>query len=386
MNELKIRKSPLNTITPSYRYFTIIFSVLAIVLILVILYFALSQATVYITPNYQTQQIGFAVQLTENNPLLASNQNNSGALTGSIKELAVEDTKTYPAQESQVNYSKASGQVTIINRYAKNQPLIATTRLLSPDNKLYRLTETVTVPANGQVTAAVQADQPGTEFAIGPTKFTIPGLWEGLRDKIYAASEADFKIQAQTKYAISQQLLDQAKDDLKNSLLAKAKEQVMKELPESQTLPDDALVVEVIKSSTTGKVDTGQKDFSVTMGLGIKAVIFDEKKLKEVAQNSLPENYKTPETYIKVDPNSFNYDITILDENSEHLIAQIKGEYSIQIATLKINPAELAKLSKTEAIKKLAAQSGVKAVSVSLPFWTKYLPPLADKINIQIRD
>lgn len=386
MKELQIRQSPLNSITPSYRWFTIIFSVLAIVLILAILYFALSQATVYITPNYQTQQIGFAVQVTENNPLLAANQNNAAGLTGSIKELAVEDTKTYPAQESQVSDNKAAGEVTIFNRYSKAQPLIATTRLLTADNKLYRLTETVNAPAGGQVTVAVEADQPGTQFEIGPTKFTIPGLWEGLRDKIYAESQADFKISSRVQYQITQQLIDQAKADLKNSLLAKAKEEIGQELPERQTISKDALVAEVIKSSTTAKLGTGQKDFTVTLGLGVKALLFDEAKMKEIAQNNLPENYKNPETYIKVDPNSFNYGITILDANSEHLIAQVKGEYSIQIANLKINPAELTKLSKAEAIKKLASQSGVKAVSISLPFWTKYLPPLADKINIQIKE
>lgn len=386
MKELQIRQSPLNSITPSYRWFTIIFSVLAIVLILAILYFALSQATIYITPNYQTQQIGFAVQVTENNPLLAANQNNAAGLTGSIKELTVEDTKTFSATENQISDNKATGEVTIINRYSKAQPLIATTRLLTADNKLYRLTETVTVPAGGQVTASVEADQPGTQFEIGPSKFTIPGLWEGLRDKIYAESQANFKISSRTQYQITQQLIDQAKEELRASLLTKAKEEIGKELAEGQTLSEDALVAEVIKSSTTAKVGAGQKDFTVTLGLGVKAVIFDEAKLKEIAQNGLPENYKNADTYIKVDPNSFTYDITILDANSEHLIAQVKGEYSIQIANLQINPAELTKLSKAEAIKKLASQSGVKAVSISLPFWTKYLPPLADKINIQIKE
>ncbi|MDP2586897.1 MAG: hypothetical protein Q8P32_03960 [Candidatus Komeilibacteria bacterium] len=386
MKELQIRQSPLNSITPSYRWFTIIFSVLAIILILAILYFALSQATVYITPNYQTQQIGFAVQVTENNPLLAANQNNTASLTGSIKELTVEDTKTFAAAENQISNNKATGEVTIFNRYSKAQPLIATTRLLTADNKLYRLTKTVNVPAGGQVTASVEADQPGTQFEIGPAKFTIPGLWEGLRDKIYAESVADFKISSRTQYQITQQLIDRAKEELRASLLTKAKAEISKELPEGQTLSQDALVAEVIKSSTTAKVGTGQKDFTVTLGLGVKAVLFDEAKMKEIAQNNLPDNYKNTETYIKVDANSFAYDITILDANSEHLIAQVKGEYGIQIATLNINPSELTKLSKTEAIKKLASQSGVKAVSISLPFWTKYLPALADKINIQIKE
>ncbi|MFA6305035.1 MAG: hypothetical protein WCV73_00860 [Patescibacteria group bacterium] len=382
-----IRKSPLNTITPSYRFFTIIFSLVAIVLVVAILYFALSQATIYITPNYKTQEVGFAVQVTENNPLADQKllAGSAEKLFGSLKNTVVEESKTYPAQISTIATDKAGGEVTLINNYSKNQTLIATTRLLSPDNKLYRLTETVVVPAGGKITASAVADQPGKEFELPATKLTIPGLWDGLRDKIYAENTKGFLIQQLTKYEITQSAIDQAKDDLKNSLIAKGLEQIQKDLPEGQTLSPNSAITETIKYSTNAKIGSQQKEFTITLGLGVKALIFDEQKFKTIAAGTLPASYKEEGAYLTINPNSFKYEITPLDDNSEHLIAQIKGAYNIKIANIKINPDELVKMSKAEALKKLRNLSDVKEVSIMLPFWTKYLPALADKISIQIK-
>jgi len=114
-------------------------------------------------------------------------------------------------------------------------------------------------------------------------------------------------------------------------------------------------------------------------------LVFDEAKLKEIASSNLPEIYKTGNSLVKTDQDSFDYEVILLDENSENLIAQVKGEYTINVSNLKIDPAELTGLTKTEAETYLTNLSDVQEASVSLPFWTKYLPPLKDKINIQIK-
>ncbi|MCX6785337.1 MAG: hypothetical protein NTZ18_00610 [Candidatus Komeilibacteria bacterium] len=384
MTKEKIKRRPLNSIQPGYRYLVIIFTILALSLIGAILYFALSQATVYLAPNWRTQTVGFAIQIIDKNNLKAADDL-SEKLAGEIISSSLEDTKTYPAEQFAETADKASGQITIANNYSKAQPLIATTRFLSPDNKLYRLSETVTVPAGGKVTATIVADQAGDTFAIGPTKFTIPGLWEGLRDKIYGESTETFKLQTVAKTKLTQETVDKAKADLANILFDKIKEKLNAQLPAGQKLADGALLKEILKYSTTAKLNSGQKEFSITLGLGVKGVVFDEAKLKEIASKNLPEIYKTGEALIKIDPNSFNYQVSLIDENSENLLAQIKGEYDMQIANVQIKPAELKGLSKKDALKYLQSFGDIKEVSIVMPFWTSYLPALEDKINIQIK-
>ena len=60
-------------------------------------------------------------------------------ISGSVHELNLEITKTYRTTGEEYIGEEISGKVFLINNYTKDQPLVATTRLLTADNKLYRL-------------------------------------------------------------------------------------------------------------------------------------------------------------------------------------------------------------------------------------------------------
>jgi hypothetical protein len=67
------------------------------------------------------------------------------------------------------------------------------------------------VPAGASVPAEVYADQPKQDQVIGAELFTIPGLWEGIQDKIYAESRVDsIKYQQKLRRIISQDDIDKA--------------------------------------------------------------------------------------------------------------------------------------------------------------------------------
>ena len=97
-------------------------------------------------------------------------------------------TETFQGSSVQQVAQKARGTITIYNDYsAKPQELIATTRFETPDGKIFRIVNNVTVPgetkgANGQlapasITAPIVADQAGPAYDIGPVpKLTIPGF------------------------------------------------------------------------------------------------------------------------------------------------------------------------------------------------------------------
>lgn len=97
-------------------------------------------------------------------------------------------TETFQGSSVQQVAQKARGMITIYNDYsAKPQELIATTRFVTPDGKIFRIINNVVVPgetkgANGQltpasITAPIVADQAGPSYNIGPVpKLTIPGF------------------------------------------------------------------------------------------------------------------------------------------------------------------------------------------------------------------
>ena len=92
--------------------------------------------------------------------------------------VTVESTGT-PSSSGQ----KAQGSVVIYNAYSDaSQPLVATTRLETPDGLIFRITKGVTVPGMteggepGAVEVVVVADQTGEAYNVGPSEFTIPGF------------------------------------------------------------------------------------------------------------------------------------------------------------------------------------------------------------------
>jgi len=91
------------------------------------------------------------------------------------------DLSTPPSYEY-----KATGIITIYNTYSSSpQTLVKTTRFVSEGGKLFRTTKTIVVPGAdassgkivpGSTTVEVIASEPGNEYNIGPSTFSIPGF------------------------------------------------------------------------------------------------------------------------------------------------------------------------------------------------------------------
>lgn len=99
---------------------------------------------------------------------------------------------------------KAVGSVVIYNEFSSSpQSLVATTRLETPDGKIFRITKGVTVPGMteqggvmtpGAVEVAVVADEAGEAYDVAPTRFTVPGFKGNPKfDKFYARSTVAMK-------------------------------------------------------------------------------------------------------------------------------------------------------------------------------------------------
>jgi len=375
----KIQPRQAHVIEPLYRRLIIAFSFLALILICFILYFSLSQATISILPDFKQQQIGFAVQITNNETNTATDR-----LPGETAITTLSKTEKFETASTTIKDGKVSGEVTITNNSAKDQTLVATTRLLTADQKLYRIDKTVVVPAKGQIKTTAAADQPGEQFVIGASKLTIPGLIPAKQELIYAETDG-FSDKGRVIYTLTQEVVNIAIETLKNELLDQAKEELKKQLKQPDNLLASSLTVETIEDKNDAKINSDQKQFNVSLTVKIQGLSVNEESLKKIATGNLKEIYPAEQTIFKIDPSSFNYNITYLDNNSENLVAQIKGEYTLQVANIQIDKDALKGMSKKEALLALNNLSGIKETAILLPFWTKYLPALADKINIQIK-
>lgn len=108
--------------------------------------------------------------------------------TGSTGELPFEIVTvekvgmvTAPSEGTETVNQSAQGTIAIENRQDVPQQLIKNTRFETPDGLIFRIRDSVTVPAAangapGRAEATVYADATGESYNIQPTTFTLPGL------------------------------------------------------------------------------------------------------------------------------------------------------------------------------------------------------------------
>lgn len=391
-----VKDQPSKIIKPGYRNLITVFMGLALVLILIILYFALSQALIEIKPEYFKQQVGFAIQVIDQDYLEepeTAAANSSQKIPGSLKEIEVQATGEFPASQKTVAEEKAGGELVVRNDYSQAQPLLPKTRFQTAQGLIFRSLEGVTVPAKGQLTIMVEADASDPAYEIGPAKFILPALSEWRKQYVYAESLKPMSKKTLTKFEITTEDINQATASLKTRLLNEAKAELSKDLPAGQNLLEQSLTAQTLEAKADPSTAVGSADlrsgraekFTLSLKLKIRVLAINENQLKQSVSANLPEIYKQRYTLTQIDPSSFTYEATYLEHNSENLLAQLKGEYNLTVASLNIDKAQLKGLSAKGAEAYLKGLGQIKEVHIRLPFWTNYLPALEDKINVQIK-
>jgi len=288
--------------------------------------------------------------------------------------------------------AQATGIVTIYNNYSKDQPLAATTRLLSPEGKLFRIKERVDIPAGSKIeNVEVYADESGIIGEIEPTKFTIPGLWPGLQDQIYAESFTSMTGGVVDSKILTQDLVTEAVSELKNEVLEEAK----KTFFESSEVVDQnfkkigqALATITIHSQVMPEIGEIANEFKIDIKYDIYAIIFNETDLIALAEKNLIDKLpidriidNTQKKQIFYNPETQNFD----DQT-----ATLKVNYSAQTLIKEnseiFNKEKLTGKTSNEINNYFSNFEGILSVITKFsPFWVTKTPSLTDHIVIKIK-
>lgn len=211
------------------------------------------------------------------------------------------ERKTLNAQGTEKVERKASGKITIYNNYSSTgQKLIANTRFESPDGKIFRIAEAITVPGYkktgaettpGSIEVSVTADKPGAEYNVGAVDFSIPGFKGDPRfGKIYAKSKAPMtggfvgemkKINETDK----EKAVKEMEASLKERLIAEAK----LEVPADFVLFSDATYITFEEAVNSASSSGGTAELSLTGKL--HGLIFKKKDLAKYIAAQVVPNY-----------------------------------------------------------------------------------------------
>jgi len=377
----------------------LIFSLFFLILLGVFCYFTLSKAEIEIWPETETLNLETKVTLdqeTKEPNVLAK------VIPAEIFQKERTLTEIFPSSGKVLKEEKAAGTISVYNNYSTSpQVLIAATRFVSSDGKVFRTPVQVTVPGGsyekgkfvpGQIDIKVIADQPGPEYNIGPTTFSIPGfagtdrytkfygqsfqpMAGGLRSEISKVTEEDL--------ALAEDFLTKQAEKECEELLKK--ELQSEEISSKFNYFSEEFRSEIVEKFSLTAPEEETKEFKFQVKARCETLLFEKEYLKNYAQEliigQVSEEKDMVEESLKIDYFPESVDLAagkiILSLNISAKIYSAVHVHNLKNA--------LAGKSLLETKLFLENQPKITKVTVSLwPFWVKKVPEDLNKIKINL--
>jgi len=326
---------------------------------------------------------------------LAQPNFSEGKIPGQLLKLEDKISSEFQTSGQRQLNEKAKGIITVYNAYSSSpQTLVETTRFLSPDGLVFRLLKTVTIPGakieEGRIVAnsidvAVEADQPGGEYNIGPTNFTIPGFKGSPKyDGFYGKSKNEITGgSTENVRVLTQDDFNKAKSQAEKSLKEKINTELSTQIPQGFTLLDGAVLIELAQAQPSVEIGGKAEKFSVSLKGVAKAIIFSQENILLLLGNKLilsseQKNFSNKQSIV--------YENIKADFEKGQLNFKIKGEQEV---ILKINPEEIKALiagkEESQVREIFARKPEIQEAQFSLwPFWVKQIPAQKEKIKVTI--
>lgn len=286
---------------------------------------------------------------------------------------------------------KAKGTVVIFNKSSQApQTLVATTRLASPDGKIYRIPQTITVPGYyienkeiipGSKETEVVADKAGEDYNIGLVDFTIPGFAGGPKFKtIFGRSKTPIQGGfAGLENTVSPEDLDHAVIKLTAEADAQAGALLQSKIPKNTILVTQSVESVIIDKNIAYVSDQGPNKFKLILKSEARGVTIDQDRLTQ-----LFSDVKLPKPFRAVHLDDLTYTITGYQYDGSdgqlHIVGEAEFESLIDTDVIKKFVAEN-RISKSRDI--LSSFLPLAAVEVRFrPFWFKYTPSDPGRIDI----
>ncbi len=367
-----------------YRRLARRFLVLIIILVLVVAYFSFSKLTVIVHPASESVKGDASLNIYGDQNKLLENET---AIYGHLSDLEVSEVGEFSATGVSSEGATLTGKVTIINTTASSQPLVATTRLLSADNKLFRIKNAVTVPKNGQVEVDIYPDKLSADMAIAPTRFSIPGLNPALQAKIYGESHEAFTYNASGQKLITKEDLEAAKIAMNQKLIDKIKVQV------ASNMNGDDQVIYFADPKTLefnlidAKVGDAKDRWQLNAKNIVKVATFKSDDLSALIKKQLISELGADKILSDLDKNSFSYEIK--NFNSTDKIVNLEVFYSSQVSDNQADFIDKKKLVNLNAQQLTNYLSNFQEVDTfELKFFPKFIkraPSLSDRIFVETK-
>lgn len=302
---------------------------------------------------------------------------------------------SFPASGTENVETRATGKLTVYNAYsASSQPLIKTTRFESPDGKIFRLDNAVTIPGakvvKGKITpskieVSVTADKTGADYNLPPaTHWTIPGFTGKPQFKGFYADSAVAMTGGAT--GLRPTLSDADRTNAENQVSDALRSSLgMRILAMADKFKTFASSTDFTITKKEEQVDAKDKSkFGMYMEGEMKQLAFDENVLRD----AIVKNARTDDTATdKVDVVSVEYGDPKFNFDNGTIIVNVTSSVTF---SPNINTEEVKNniLGNTKAAAEMTILGLPKLDSATIafwPFWVNSVPSKVSRVEILIK-
>lgn len=320
-------------------------------------------------------------------------------IKGKILESEKVISQSFAVQGEKLKATKAQGIIRVYNNYStSDQPLIATTRFISDDGRLFRTPERVVVPGGhyeggkfiaGFIDIKVLADQPGEEYNIDESTFSIPGFAGTPKyTAVYAKSFSPMSGGSKKEVSyVTKEDLGRAKEFLTKTALAENDISLRSAVSSGKyLLIDDAISANVSDFRSSAELEQETDSFSAQIKATAKALVFKEEAIADFAKNYMEEKLapeeKLIESFLKTE-----YSLEKVDLKRNELVLKI----SILVQSHSVpEDVKIKEMIKNQGIKEIenifSELPQIKRARIEFwPFWVNFAPGDFKKINVVLR-
>ncbi len=361
-----------------YRTIAGTFLVVALVLLGIIIFFTSKKATIVVVAKTDNKNINLDIAV-------AKQKTSDSAIVGLVTTTEFKWSQKYFPTGNKTTTGLAVGSVTLYNETSAPQTLVKTTRLLTSSGVLFRLSERVTVPANGQITASVYADQSGASGNIGPSKFTIPGLNEDKQKVIYADSAKEMAGGVRTVGILSADDLKSAEADY----IEKVKQEISISLGKNPSFNQKLIFVPSRNVKADRKVGEEITEFNISGTSTVVIVFYNTDDLKSVLAKEISTRVDAGTEKVLSVSKEPQVSLASYDLEKERARFSV---YQDVLVTLDANADKLVAAnffgkSKDEIERYVFGLGHVVGVDVKFsPSWMRTAPAVADRVQVIIKN
>lgn len=315
--------------------------------------------------------------------------NHSAIVVSVPVEVSVDDS--YAVSTRTIKTERAEGKIKITNNSNMAQGLVASTRFISDvSGDLYRLAETVNIPANSSIEARIYADKETYSGESAGVRFTIPGLRsDEMKKLIYGESISNINFEGVAKAIVTEDDISKANSALETKLRQLATNTLQNKLSNHNTfvLLNDSLNFQITNTSLNGvKVGSEVEGIKISGKAKASALFIDKNKILDVVKsNILSQNLSS--NIVKIKESTLNYYLSKIDlvNKLASLNISIDSYVSYNIDQI-LDREDIAGMNINDFYIYAQDKGFASRVQVvSYPFWNKTLPRISDNIMIRVK-